>query len=106
MSLDEVRAEVTRRIADLRRSFDDVVASADADPADDEHDPDGSGGVAYERQQVATLLRAAEEELAALDVAAGRIAAGTYDVCSSCGGPIGAARLEALPATTVCVRCA
>ena len=106
MSLDAARAGVERRIADLRRAFDDVVASAGADPADDEHDPDGSGGVAYERQQVATLLRAAEDELVALDIAAARVDGGTYDVCSSCGGSIGAARLEALPATTVCVRCA
>ena len=106
MSIEHARAEVERRIADLRRSFDDVVASADADPADDEHDPDGSGGVAYERQQVATLLRAAEVDLEALEVAAERVAAGTYDVCSACGGSIGAARLEALPATTVCVGCA
>ena len=106
MNLDGARRDVERRVADLRRAFDDVVASAGADPADDEHDPDGSGGVAYERQQVAALLRAAEEELAALEVAAARVADGTHDVCSSCGGPIGVARLEAVPTTTVCVACA
>ena len=106
MNLDGARRDVERRMADLRRAFDDVVASADADPADDEHDPDGSGGVAYERQQVAALLRAAEDELAALEVAAGRVADGTYGTCVVCGGAIGAERLAALPATTVCVGCA
>jgi len=106
VSLDAARRDVERRIAALRRSFDDVVASADADPADDEHDPDGSGGVAYERQQVAALLRAAEAELDALSSAAARVADGTYDVCTTCGGSIGAERLAAMPATAVCVRCA
>jgi RNA polymerase-binding transcription factor DksA len=104
--LGSARADAARRIADLRRAFDDVVSSAEADPADDEHDPDGSGGVAYERQQVAALLRAAEAELDALDAAAARVADGTYDVCEVCGGSIGAERLAAMPATTVCVRCA
>ena len=105
-ALDAARATVERRIAALRRSFDDVLAAADADPADDEHDPDGSGGVAYERQQLVALLRAAETELAALDLAADRVASGTYDVCATCGGPIGIERLDALPTTTACVRCA
>ena len=106
MSIDAARAEVERRIADLRRSFDDVVASSDADPADDEHDPDGSGGVAYERQQVAALLRAAEDELVALEAAAGRLADGTYGRCVVCGEAIMLERLQAMPATTVCVGCA
>ena len=32
--------------------------------------------------------------------------AGTYGTCEQCGGDIGAARLEARPASTRCVRCA
>jgi RNA polymerase-binding transcription factor DksA len=32
--------------------------------------------------------------------------AGTYGTCEQCGGEIGAARLEARPASTRCVRCA
>ena len=32
--------------------------------------------------------------------------AGTYGTCEACGGDIGAARLEARPASTRCVRCA
>ena len=31
---------------------------------------------------------------------------GTYGVCDSCGGPIGAERLEAIPWATLCVSCA
>jgi DnaK suppressor protein len=35
-----------------------------------------------------------------------RIDSGSYGLCSSCGQPIGAARLAALPGTVSCVDCA
>ncbi|MEW6777808.1 MAG: TraR/DksA C4-type zinc finger protein [Bdellovibrionota bacterium] len=34
-----------------------------------------------------------------------RIEEGTYNECESCGGPIGAKRLEARPVTTLCITC-
>ena len=40
-----------------------------------------------------------------LTVALERIATGRYGQCASCGGPIEAARLSALPETETCVRC-
>ena len=44
--------------------------------------------------------------LKALDQAAGRIQKGIYGVCETCGEPIPAARLRALPEATLCVPCA
>ena len=35
-----------------------------------------------------------------------RIADGNYGACASCGRPIGAPRLAAVPTTTACVACA
>jgi DnaK suppressor protein len=78
------------------------VAAADLEPPDDEHDPDGT--TAYERAQVASLAAEARAELAALDDA---LATATdLAACRSCGAPIGAERLAALPGTRVCVTCA
>jgi RNA polymerase-binding transcription factor DksA len=37
--------------------------------------------------------------------ALGRIDAGTYGVCESCGQPMGKARLLAFPRATLCVAC-
>ena len=34
-----------------------------------------------------------------------RIEAGTFGLCASCGGPIGAARLRARPVTELCIDC-
>jgi DnaK suppressor protein len=41
-----------------------------------------------------------------VDRALAAVEDGTYGVCSSCGERIGAERLEAIPWTTRCVRCA
>jgi len=35
-----------------------------------------------------------------------RLDAGTFGICASCGEPIGAERLLARPAATLCIRCA
>lgn len=105
-ALRAARTNVEARIESLSRSFDEVVASSEADAADDEHDPDGSGGVAYERQQVVALLRAARAELAELDAAEARVRAGTYGACERCASDIPAERLEAMPAVRTCISCA
>ena len=41
----------------------------------------------------------------AVDAALARLDAGTYGVCTSCGEPVGADRLEALPAAALCIDC-
>jgi DnaK suppressor protein len=76
---------------------------------------DGGGGLNYdsnfadssqvtaergEAERLATELREALEEV---DGALERMAAGTYGNCEVCGKPIGAARLEAMPAARLCI---
>lgn len=99
------RSEVAAQVVSLQRTFDDVVAASELVATDDEHDPEGST-IAYERAQVSALLDRARTRLAELDEAVERFTAGTYGTCDVCEGPIGDARLEALPATTRCVACA
>ena len=99
------RAATAAQVASLEQSFEDIVAASELVSTDDEHDPEGST-VAYERAQVSALLDRARTRLAELDEAVERIAAGTYGTCEVCEGPIGDARLEALPAATRCVSCA
>jgi len=105
--LETDRAETLRRIAELEREFGGIVASSAAGSAggDDEHDPEGAT-VAFERQHIAALLEQAREHLAAIEAAVGKLDAGTYGRCDTCGGPIGAERLAARPAALTCVRCA
>jgi DnaK suppressor protein len=46
------------------------------------------------------------EEIQLLQSAIRRIDAGTYGACRTCGGPIAPQRLEALPYTETCIKCA
>ena len=103
--LRDERARVVTIIEALRSEFDGIVATADLGATDDEHDPEGST-IAFERQRVAAMLRDARVKLHALDDALERIGQGGYEICASCGAPIGDERLAALPATRTCFRCA
>jgi DnaK suppressor protein len=99
------RTTTVRRIGAMTAEFDEIVAGSADSNADDEHDPEGST-IAFERAQTAALLAEAHAYLEELDRAAARLVAGSYWTCARCGGPIGAARLLARPATRTCISCA
>jgi len=55
-------------------------------------------------ERVVTVDRLAEQ-LAAVERAAAKLAAGSHGRCDACGGEIGADRLAALPAAALCLTC-
>ena len=57
------------------------------------------------QEQLEGLESAALKEIAAIDAALHRIAAGTYGICIKCGEAIAPKRLEAVPTATTCVSC-
>lgn len=89
-------AELTARaegIEDgLRSPLDADFAEQASELADDEA-----------LEGVDELLRAEATEVRA---ALGRIASGTYGICTNCGAEIPRARLEAQPVATRCISCA
>jgi RNA polymerase-binding transcription factor DksA len=99
------RAQTVAQIEALVREFDGIVEAAEGVATDDEHDPEGHT-IAFERQQVAGLLRAARLHLRDIDDAFARVGDGSYGTCESCGRPIGAERLAARPAARTCIGCA
>jgi DnaK suppressor protein len=94
-----------QRVAALEREFAGLAEAASSAGTDDEHDPEGAT-LAFERQHAAALLQAAREQVAAIDAALRRLAAGRYGVCERCGRPIGEGRLAARPAAATCIQCA
>ena len=104
-ALEQERAVVLRRLGGLAADFEETVAASLDSNADDEHDPEGHT-IAFERSQVTSLSRRLEQRLTEVDAALGRLADGTYGVCTGCGGPIAPARLEARPAAPECIGCA
>lgn len=99
------RQTTLARIGALAGELDDIVTASAGSNIDDEHDPEGST-IAFERAQIATLLREARAYLGELDRAAARLEAGDYWACERCGGPIAEERLAARPASRTCVGCA
>ena len=100
-----VQRRARQQVAALEREFAVLAEAASSAGTDDEHDPEGAT-LAFERQHAAALLEAAREQVAAIDTALRRLAAGRYGVCERCGQPIGAERLTARPAALTCIRCA
>jgi DnaK suppressor protein len=102
--LSSLRADALVLIFDLERDLA-AIAESTAESPDDEHDAEGST-VGYERARVGALLRQARERLVELSAALERLAVGDFGRCDDCCGWVAAARLEALPATRLCLECA
>lgn len=103
-ALETERGLAAARLAAARSELDDLDRGREPN-LDDEHDPEGPT-VAFERARVAAIEAEAEGRLDEVERALVRLATGDYGRCAACGGPIGAARLEALPAAERCVACA
>jgi DnaK suppressor protein len=61
---------------------------------------------AVERISSTLTARSIAASLADVDRALEKLADGTYGTCDRCGEEIPAARLDAMPAKTICVECA
>jgi len=59
----------------------------------------------FEQQRDLALHDRNSQHLALIDEALARIDAGSYGRCASCGKPIAAERLEALPWAALCIDC-
>ena len=103
--LNDLRTVTVRRAASLESSFDGIVEATSDVATDDEHDPEGHT-IAWERQQIAALLDDTRIALADIDAAEQRLDVGLYGTCTTCGLEIAVERLDALPATPICVNCA
>lgn len=93
--LESLRTELLARNEELSVTSDDPLAYDD-NFAD-------SGQVAAELGENQAMLAANQEQLDDVQHALDKIDAGTYGTCDACGGPIGEARLEAMPATRFCI---
>lgn len=60
----------------------------------------------YDQTVNASTFRSVQARLHQIQDAVTRYEAGTYGVCESCGREIDIARLEAIPYTELCLRCA
>jgi DnaK suppressor protein len=62
-----------------------------------------SGQVAAEQGENRALLMQLRDQFVEIERALHKLDEGTYGTCERCTGPIGEARLEAMPATRYCI---
>lgn len=60
----------------------------------------------FEQEFTLGLMEAEEDTLDLIEAALGRIEEGNFGRCVQCEGPIPKARLNAIPYTPVCIKCA
>src|SRR5262245_3272148 len=93
------RAELRKRLGMQLEDLAHVKhSSASGDAADAAFDSSGE-------ELASTLAELEAKELAQVERALRRLKAGTYGKCEACGCKIPVARLNALPYSTVCIKC-
>jgi len=102
--IESARGQLEAERASLAEQLDALGTTAPAANLDSNFAD--SAQVAAEVGEARTLAESLREQLDAVEAALERIAAGTYGICQSCGGPVGDARLEAMPETRYCINCA
>ena len=68
--------------------------------------PADAGTDNFEQEFTLSLMENGEETLELIEAALERIESGTYGACLECGGRIPKTRLNAIPYTSHCVKCA
>ena len=100
--LEEERARLQQVRSDQHESDESESDSLGELSHMDQHQAD-VGTETFEREKDLSILENVEAELADIEHALGRLDDGTYGTCEACGRPIDEARLEALPATRLCL---
>lgn len=105
--LDRLRAETEASIAIMQTTYDELDPEEAASDVGAGEDEGGSEGdlTRFERDRL--RARIAEENLflEVIDKARERSKRKNWKSCTKCANPIGDPRLEALPATDLCVTC-
>jgi DnaK suppressor protein len=105
---DELRDRLTDEQGELVRQLRDLGARHDADGIEDPFLEMGfadAGSATAERVNLLTMVKSLRDTLREVQAALERLDGGTYGVCQRCGKQIAAERLEALPATRLCIAC-
>lgn len=99
--LDEAHTLEARLRGDVASSLESRRSTTN----DETDDPEGSN-LAFEGAQTSAMLAQTSRHAAEISAALERMDAGSYGDCTSCGNRIPTGRLEARPASALCIGCA
>jgi len=94
--LQEKLEGLEKRLSSVKRDITKTLSSDFAEQATERENDDVLEEIARETQLSIHSVKAAIQ----------RVDDGSYGVCAQCGDDISAGRLEAIPETTFCVKCA
>lgn len=100
--LDQVRKHT---LAEIERLKEELQAEIEPASATDDDSADVAADI-YERGKIISLIQSLDSKVHALEHAMAVAKHGKYGICEMCGDEIPAERLEIMPETTYCVRCA
>jgi len=103
--LAELTEQRDRTVAEIARLQAEARAEIEPASAGDEDLVDAAADI-YERSKVLSFIQRLEEKVEQLDRAIQMVEEDRYGVCEICGDDIPPERLEIVPETTLCVRCA
>lgn len=113
MNLADLNVFKDRLLLLRSRLRDDVTSMADEALGNENHEPSSMpihmaelGSDNFEQEFTLSLLASEEDNLGLIEKALVRIENKTYGTCEACGGSIPKTRLNALPHTPLCVKCA
>lgn len=101
----DYRALLEEERASLHHQLEEIGFGEDGNLTYDANFADSSQ-VTAERGEAEALASQLQEALEHVEKALKKLDAGTYGACERCGKPIAPGRLEAQPATALCIDCA
>ncbi|MDQ3570796.1 MAG: TraR/DksA C4-type zinc finger protein [Actinomycetota bacterium] len=104
-SLDR-RALLERERDALRHQLDELGFGGEGSGLDYDANFADTSQVTAERGEAEALAGSLREALDEVEHALAKLDQGTYGLCETCGRPINAPRLEAMPAARHCIDCA
>ncbi|MHB1294025.1 MAG: TraR/DksA C4-type zinc finger protein [Anaerolineae bacterium] len=104
-TVEELERVRQRTLLDISRLKDDLLAEIEPASATDDDSADVAADI-YERGKIISLIQSLEAKLHAIEHALTTVSVGHYGRCENCGEPIPEERLQIMPETTLCVRCA
>jgi DnaK suppressor protein len=103
-ALESERADLLLEIEEYEREGQESLSDVSGENNYRDHMAD-QGSATFSRELDMTLVDNARENLVRIDAALVRMESGEYGVCTRCGAPIPAGRLEAMPDADLCIEC-
>lgn len=110
-TLNSIKSTLIGQAAELQDQLEtesQAFSSSESEIATDvrsDENPAEAGTATFEREKHLSIANNVQDLLVKSTKAIEKIEAGSYGICESCGGPIDAERLAALPHALLCIQC-